>query len=738
MLKCLNQNKPNHTSADHLSLLAAPLNQIEPHIRQLWKACLTDKQIVAEIRKHIDTNEYGIGLTKFVAICKELGLYHTRQQGHTPDSIQDVMVGMRNMYPNAGVREMIGLLFHEHDMAVSRSIMQAYFLTYEPHLLRQRKANCLQHRRFWAAGFGLALHTGIEPFSGHILWMKVWHSNRNPQLILSYYLETVEGCGHIPMVTQSDPGTENFGIANPQTLLRQMHDPTLNGFAGWYDPDNTLQLMVFHWVFIPWLQVELNNYQDRINNSRKRHDRKKVLPHGIPELIYTCAQDYGALDFKVMVSPAAVNQIRQLYINANHVVFNLVPPSLNTFFERCYHQLCCPPIGRSTAWTVYHDLLSLVHLCEGIPAILTAIEGHDTADNELHLLPGLRDLHETEGYMGGVANDLGLQAQHIQAMNELSNDEPEIDNAIDAAPSLLVAQFSSDDEDEEADELSFTNPMASNYYWAVIGKANNSARVYGADDCPFIACGRGSPPLPLAIQYEAGFYAVIIGAPPGIHRTAASAARAEGTFKASFMIVKGIAHHMPPLFTSTETVRSTTQNVVDSLGQQLRSSLNISPLTPQPSSTSMSRTLLLNSPQSTLMSTSRTSLPGTPTSHTSSFSQISAAPPSTTMLARTELPTSQTEPSPIIYSHVRNLRGIISSHYYPTSTTHIRNLARPLGDLAARYLASHGYNAEVVNLIIEARGRVHSSEQLVTFLARRGMAVNEAKFLLVLINHDMG
>ena len=84
----------------------------------------------------------------------------------------------------------------------------------------------------------------------------------------------------IPMVTQSDPGTENFGIANVQTLLWQMHDPTLEGFVqhrwmrtkknikpeiawsqlrwrfcpgfealletgvdeGWYDPDNTLQL----------------------------------------------------------------------------------------------------------------------------------------------------------------------------------------------------------------------------------------------------------------------------------------------------------------------------------------------------------------------------------------------------------------------------------------------------------------------------------------------------------------
>jgi hypothetical protein len=84
----------------------------------------------------------------------------------------------------------------------------------------------------------------------------------------------------IPLVTQSDPGTENFGIANTQTMLCQMHDPVLGGFvqhcwmhvkknimpeiawsqlqhrftpgfeklleqgtvAGWFDPDNTLQL----------------------------------------------------------------------------------------------------------------------------------------------------------------------------------------------------------------------------------------------------------------------------------------------------------------------------------------------------------------------------------------------------------------------------------------------------------------------------------------------------------------
>jgi hypothetical protein len=33
----------------------------------------------------------------------------------------------------------------------------------------------------------------------------------------------------IPLTTQSDPGTENYGVANVQTLLRHQLDPTLIG-----------------------------------------------------------------------------------------------------------------------------------------------------------------------------------------------------------------------------------------------------------------------------------------------------------------------------------------------------------------------------------------------------------------------------------------------------------------------------------------------------------------------------
>ncbi|KAI6023297.1 hypothetical protein EDC04DRAFT_2574814 [Pisolithus marmoratus] len=222
-----------------------------------------------------------------------MGLIHTHQQGHTPESIWGAMVELRAIYPMVGAHEMISLLYHEQNMSVSRSVIHDYFATYKPHLIHQWKARHLQCCQFWAAGvndiwvvdqhdkwihFGLALHTGIEPFSGKILWIQIWHSNRNPQLILTYYLDVVKELGFIPLITQSDPGSKNFGIANTQTMLCQWHDSALEGtlqhwwmgdsisnkimwsqpcqhftpgfkllledgvHQGWYDVDNTLQL----------------------------------------------------------------------------------------------------------------------------------------------------------------------------------------------------------------------------------------------------------------------------------------------------------------------------------------------------------------------------------------------------------------------------------------------------------------------------------------------------------------
>ncbi|KAJ7890228.1 hypothetical protein B0H13DRAFT_1626474, partial [Mycena leptocephala] len=56
--------------------------------------------------------------------------------------------------------------------------------------------------------------------------------------------------------------------------------------------------LVFRWLFIPWLQLELDPYRERVNNTAKRADKNKVLPHGVPNHMYKAPEDFGVLDFK--------------------------------------------------------------------------------------------------------------------------------------------------------------------------------------------------------------------------------------------------------------------------------------------------------------------------------------------------------------------------------------------------------------------------------------------------------
>jgi hypothetical protein len=46
-------------------VLVAPLEEITPHILRLWKARQTDKMIVENLRKVIDTSRYGIGSVEY-------------------------------------------------------------------------------------------------------------------------------------------------------------------------------------------------------------------------------------------------------------------------------------------------------------------------------------------------------------------------------------------------------------------------------------------------------------------------------------------------------------------------------------------------------------------------------------------------------------------------------------------------------------------------------------------------
>ncbi|KAJ7728282.1 hypothetical protein DFH07DRAFT_757330, partial [Mycena maculata] len=398
-----------------------PLEDIAPHIHRYWKQCKDDKAILHLLNEyHIDKTKYGLGLTRFRQIRESLGLYRTRSQHHNINSIRLALLRLRAQYPKAGAREIVSILFHEENMSVSGNIVTKYFSVFEPELVKERHKNCLRRKRFWAAGvndiwavdqhdkrkykFGSAPHTGIDPFIGFTHWLKIWWTNSNPRLVLSYYLDEVEEQGYGPLVSQSDPGTENFGLANGHTLIRHFHDPSLRGTLqhrwmrekknvmpeiswsqlrhrftpgfedildigvnnGWYDPDILLEALVFRWVFIPWLQKKLDSYRERVNNTAKRADRNKVLPHGVPNDMAEHPGDYGVLDFKIKVEQEAIDMVRALYAPPDDEVFQLVPPDFHAIITQMYAEIGQPAVTRESCWNIDLQLLGKFRILDNL------------------------------------------------------------------------------------------------------------------------------------------------------------------------------------------------------------------------------------------------------------------------------------------------------------------------------------------------------------------------------------
>ncbi|KAF8218486.1 hypothetical protein L208DRAFT_1350965, partial [Tricholoma matsutake] len=282
--------------------------------------------------------------------------------------------------------------------------------TVEPEQVAERLWHGFKQRRFWAAGvndvwpqdqhdkwgwFGLWLHAGLEAFLGEINWLKIWWTNKNPRLVVKYYIDVCWQIGGIPVITQSNPGTENYGVANAQTVMRHCLDPNLvdtlqhrfalghsnivseikwsvfhcdfsPGFedmlehgvqSGWYDVNDTLENLLFRWIAIPWLQMEINDWVKFKNSTAPRTVRNKILPHGIPALICTHLSHFGAMDFKIPVPSELLDEVEALYAPQDHPVFELVPHTFHERADNLYAAIGQPAITVETFWDIYLDLL---------------------------------------------------------------------------------------------------------------------------------------------------------------------------------------------------------------------------------------------------------------------------------------------------------------------------------------------------------------------------------------------
>ncbi|KAH9476801.1 hypothetical protein JR316_0010716 [Psilocybe cubensis] len=435
-----------------------PEDEIKEYVQFYYDLGQNDREIQDNMKDHYNTELYGLSVSSIKRLRKKWDLLSTRQQKHTLESIAPAIQEMRTRFPTRGVEMIRKQLRVEFNIRVPRSVVYNYLQMTEPDALKARKARRFKRRRYHAAGvndtwaqdqhdkwgprFGLWLHHSADPFTGFLNWLKVWWTNKNPCLIAGYFIDTARKYGAIPLTTQSDPGSENFGVANIQTLARHRLDPTLVGtlqhrwlrhkanikpeinwsvfrrdfapgyedlfqqgvVSGWYEVTNVVENLVFRWIAIPWLQNELDKWANTKNRTAPRSDRKKILPLGAPLLIRTKPEKFNALDFKIPVTEDLLDDLENEYAPKDHPVFQLTPPAFDERARKIYEDIGTPEVTMASFWEIYRTMLERFcgEVDEEIEVVLTArvAEEQGIDQEEISLLDGMKDLRQGDKVVG--------------------------------------------------------------------------------------------------------------------------------------------------------------------------------------------------------------------------------------------------------------------------------------------------------------------------------------------------
>ncbi|PBK91184.1 hypothetical protein ARMGADRAFT_1046779 [Armillaria gallica] len=264
------------------------------------------------------------------------GVLSTRQQDHMVKTITEPIKELREHFPKAGYFELKKHLRIDHKLRVSRHTIKEWSYANEPKSVARQLRKDMVRKVFYCAGVN-DLWCLDQHDNGVLKWMKIWWNNSNPVLICKYYLDVIEANRYGLLITQSDIGNENGNVARAQTFLRQWADPELCNTVqhcwmaekmnipseigllqygvnqGWYDPRVPLEVLVFCYIFILWLQHELDEYVIENNTTKKRHNQKIAHPNGIPLLIEQAPERFDTQDYKVNLKVIFFNDIVKVH-----------------------------------------------------------------------------------------------------------------------------------------------------------------------------------------------------------------------------------------------------------------------------------------------------------------------------------------------------------------------------------------------------------------------------------------
>ncbi|KAN0139571.1 hypothetical protein V8E53_002600 [Lactarius tabidus] len=423
------------TSKSTPTLLSAstPNDKLQPILMLYFHLGMNDMDIATSVMDHFDPACYSIS---------------THQQKHTVQSIAPLVAEIKKHFPNRGAETIRKALLLENNIRVLRPIISDYLRLSEPDAIFKRWTfiaigpnkmwSLNQHNKFKC--YGLFFHISLDLFPGVIHWCKVWWTVRNPKLIACFYLDTAQSIGGIPLVTQSDLGTENVNVTYAQTVLCHQMEPSLDGSIQhqWFCKHRNIKpeihCLLFCFIFIPFIQQEVDVWVHQQNWTKHRADQKKVLPNGIPMLILQKPHKWKAVDYKIPIPPETFDKIERKYAPPSDPVFELVPYMFAQQANTVWTAMGSPQPKFDNTWEIYlsmHDALRAVTEHDTLHLILSSFSATCKSQNCLDDIPeDLKPMDED-----GDKDDLLV-------VDKSDNDEG----------SILVVDLT-DDEDHGKDDL---------------------------------------------------------------------------------------------------------------------------------------------------------------------------------------------------------------------------------------------------------------------------------------------
>ena len=253
----------------------------------------------------------------------------------------------------------------KHQLSVRRDTVMEALRVIDPEGVSIRKRHRLKRRKYSVPGpnflwhidgwdklkpYGFCVHGCIDGFSRRLLWLEVRSTNKNPTVVVQFFLDTVSQLGGVPRMLRMDKGTENGLIADMQTLLRLLNGGAVDetcviqgkssanqrieaywsqlkkGGGGWWrdffrdlrdsgafldhDP---LHIECIRFCFMPLLRTELHSVAEMWNVKDIHVPKKSELRGGKPDVMFFMPEAYATRSHILKVPAEDIEICKEMY-----------------------------------------------------------------------------------------------------------------------------------------------------------------------------------------------------------------------------------------------------------------------------------------------------------------------------------------------------------------------------------------------------------------------------------------